>query len=106
MPPGPDSQPRDSGGDGAPDSLRRDECHAGAPARAEILALKVRAREATALFMNAQPEDVALAQSATALTFRLAAAFARLWGEGDEVILSGLEHESNASPWRNWSGRA
>ncbi|GGK90460.1 cysteine desulfurase-like protein [Deinococcus radiotolerans] len=67
---------------------------------AEILALKVRAREATALFMNAQPEDVALAQSATALTFRLAAAFARLWGEGDEVILSGLEHESNASPWR------
>ncbi|GGN27979.1 cysteine desulfurase-like protein [Deinococcus daejeonensis] len=67
---------------------------------AEILALKVRAREATALFLNARPEDVALAQSATALTFRLAAAFARLWSEGDEVILSGLEHESNASPWR------
>ncbi|PTA69411.1 cysteine desulfurase-like protein [Deinococcus arcticus] len=66
----------------------------------EILALKHRAREATALFLNAAPEDVALAQSATALTFRLAAAFARLWGPGDEVILSGLEHEANASPWR------
>ncbi|MBZ9753055.1 cysteine desulfurase-like protein [Deinococcus sp. HMF7604] len=66
----------------------------------EILALKHRAREATALFLNAAPEDVALAQSATALTFRLAAAFARLWGPGDEIILSGLEHESNASPWR------
>ncbi|WP_155297496.1 cysteine desulfurase-like protein [Deinococcus kurensis] len=72
---------------------------------AEILALKYRAREATALFMNAQPEDVALAQSATALTFRLAAAFARLWSEGDEVILSGLEHESNASPWRELERR-
>ncbi|GGR46344.1 cysteine desulfurase-like protein [Deinococcus seoulensis] len=66
----------------------------------EILALKHRAREGTALFLNAAPEDVALAQSATALTFRLAGAFARLWGPGDEVILSGLEHESNASPWR------
>ncbi|MBZ9712885.1 cysteine desulfurase-like protein [Deinococcus multiflagellatus] len=66
----------------------------------EILALKTRAREATALFLNAAPEDVALAQSATALTFRLAVALARLWGPGDEVILSGLEHESNASPWR------
>ncbi|EYB68415.1 cysteine desulfurase [Deinococcus phoenicis] len=66
----------------------------------EILALKHRAREATALFLNANPEDVALGPSATALAFRLAAAFARLWGPGDEVILSGLEHEANASPWR------
>ena len=30
----------------------------------------------------------------------LAAAFARRCGPGDEVILSGLEHEANASPWR------
>ncbi|MPY65506.1 cysteine desulfurase-like protein [Deinococcus sp. SDU3-2] len=66
----------------------------------EILALKGRAREGTALFLNAHPEDVALGPSATALAFRLAAAFARRWGPGDEVILSGLEHEANASPWR------
>ncbi|WP_027460948.1 cysteine desulfurase-like protein [Deinococcus murrayi] len=66
----------------------------------EILALKGRARAATALFLNAEPEDVALGPSATALAFRLAAAFARRWGPGDEVILSGLEHEANASPWR------
>ncbi|GAA5512991.1 cysteine desulfurase [Deinococcus carri] len=66
----------------------------------DVLALKHRAREATALFLNANAEDVALGPSATALAFRLAAAFARLWGPGDEVILSGLEHEANASPWR------
>lgn len=66
----------------------------------EVLALKGRSREATALFLNAQAEDVALGPSATALAFRLAAAFARLWGPGDEVIVSGLEHEANASPWR------
>ncbi len=67
---------------------------------AEVLALKSRAREATALFLNAAPEEVAIAQSATALAFRLSAAFARLWGPGDEVIISELDHEADASPWR------
>lgn len=67
---------------------------------AEVLALRQRAREATALFLNADPADVALGPSATALAFRLSVAFSRLWGAGDEVILSGLEHEANASPWR------
>ncbi|WP_424951505.1 cysteine desulfurase-like protein [Deinococcus sp.] len=67
---------------------------------AEVLALKHRARAATALFLNAQPEEVAMGPSATALAFRLSAAFARLWGPGDEVIISELEHEANASPWR------
>lgn len=66
----------------------------------EILALKAWAREATALFLNAEASDVAVGPSATAMAFRLAAAFARLWGPGDEVVVSGLEHEANASPWR------
>ncbi|PNY82834.1 cysteine desulfurase-like protein [Deinococcus koreensis] len=65
-----------------------------------VLGLKTQARAGTALFLNANPEDVALGPSASALAFRLAAAFARLWGPGDEVIVSGLEHEANASPWR------
>ncbi|MFC4455020.1 cysteine desulfurase-like protein [Deinococcus sonorensis] len=67
---------------------------------AEVLALKQRARAATALFLNAQPHEVAIGQSATALAFRLSAAFARLWGSGDEVIISELDHEADASPWR------
>jgi len=72
----------------------------GHAAGSEIMALKVRSREATATFINAAPNEVALAQSSTALNFRLAAAFARLWGEGDEIVISELEHEANASPWR------
>jgi len=67
---------------------------------AEVLALKGRVREATALFLNAEPGEVAIGQSATALAFRLSAAFARLWGAGDEVIISELDHEADASPWR------
>ncbi|GGR14563.1 cysteine desulfurase-like protein [Deinococcus ruber] len=64
------------------------------------LALKHHARAATALFVNAEPGEVAMGPSATALAFRLSAAFGRLWGPGDEVIVSELEHEANASPWR------
>ncbi len=71
---------------------------------AEVLALKQRARAATALFLNAQPNEVAIGPSATALAFRLSAAFARLWGPGDELIISELEHEANASPWRELEG--
>lgn len=67
----------------------------------DMIALKQRAREGTALFLNAHPGDVALGPSATALAFRLGTAFSRLWGPGDEIILSGLEHEANASPWRD-----
>lgn len=70
------------------------------PPGERVAELRARSRAGTALFLNARPEDVALAGSATALAFRLAAAFARRWGPGDEVILSGLEHEANASPWR------
>lgn len=66
----------------------------------EVLALKHRARAATALFLNAQADEVAIGQSSTALAFRLSAAFARLWGPGDEVIISELDHEADASPWR------
>ncbi len=69
----------------------------------EIAALKALARDATATFLNAGPGEVALAQSSTALNFRLSAAFARIWGEGDEVIISELDHEANASPWRELS---
>lgn len=65
-----------------------------------MLALKARARAATALFLNAEGGDVAFGPSTTAMTFRLSATFARLWGPGDEIVVSELEHESDVSPWR------
>lgn len=66
----------------------------------ELVALKQQVRENTALFMNGEAADIAIGPSATALAFRLSVAFSRLWKPGDEVIVSGLEHEANASPWR------
>jgi cysteine desulfurase family protein (TIGR01976 family) len=83
--------------------LATSSCNVGMPYPGSEAATAVRekAREETAAFFNCKPSEVAIGPSATALTFILARAFARLWGEGDEVVISELEHEANASPWRN-----
>ncbi len=83
--------------------LATSSCNVGMPYPGSEAATTVReqTREETAAFFNCKPSEVAIGPSATALTFILSRAFARLWGEGDEVIISELEHEANASPWRN-----
>jgi cysteine desulfurase family protein (TIGR01976 family) len=69
-------------------------------------ALNAAAHEATAVFVNALggAADVALGPSATALSFRFAAALSANWPRGSAVVVSGLEHECNASPWRALAG--
>ena len=63
--------------------------------------VKSEAHEGTALFVNAaSASEIAIGPSATAMSFRLAAAFARNFDKDAAVIVSGLEHECNASPWR------
>jgi cysteine desulfurase family protein (TIGR01976 family) len=83
--------------------LESASCNVGMPYPGSIAAteVKLEARRRTAEFFNCQPDEVILGTSATALNFQLARAFSRLWGAGDEVIISELEHEANASPWRD-----
>jgi selenocysteine lyase/cysteine desulfurase len=71
----------------------------------EQISLVKAAHEASALFVNAPggADEIALGPSSTAMAFRLSSAFARVFGEGDVVVVSGLEHECNASPWRELS---
>jgi cysteine desulfurase family protein (TIGR01976 family) len=65
-------------------------------------ATKLAAHEATAVFVNARGADeIALGPSATAMAFRLSAALARQMRAGEAVVVSELEHECNASPWRD-----
>lgn len=78
-------------------------CNVGMPYPGSEAAttVKAQARKETAEFLGCKPSEVAIGPSATALTFQLSRAFSRLWGPGDEVIISELEHEADASPWRN-----
>lgn len=53
-----------------------------------------------ARLMNADEDETVLGPSSTALCYRLAAALRPTWHEGDEVIVTNLDHETNVGPWR------
>jgi len=50
--------------------------------------------------VGAAPGEVVLGASTTANLRTLARALAPLWGPGDEVVVTNLDHESNIGPWR------
>jgi len=57
------------------------------------------AREAVADLVGGQAGGVVLGPNMTTLTYRMAAALARTWSPGDEIVLSELDHDSNVRPW-------
>jgi len=44
-------------------------------------------------------EGVALGPSMTALTYRFADGLSREWQEGDEIVVTRLDHDANVRPW-------
>jgi cysteine desulfurase family protein (TIGR01976 family) len=63
-------------------------------------ALTAGARQAVAdLVGAASPDGVALGPSTTALTYRFADGLAKTWREGDEIVLTRLDHDANVRPW-------
>lgn len=59
-----------------------------------------RARRAVADLLNADPGEIAFGANMTTLTFHLARALGRAWGEGDEVVVTELDHHANVAPWQ------
>jgi len=57
------------------------------------------ARERAADFLGSSPEEVAFGPSMTALNFLLTRAFARTLQEGDEIVVTALDHDANVAPW-------
>jgi cysteine desulfurase family protein (TIGR01976 family) len=57
------------------------------------------AREAVADLVGGTPGGVVFGPSATALTYLVARTLAATWQEGDEVVLSRLDHDANVRPW-------
>lgn len=58
-----------------------------------------RFRAAVADLVGADPGGVVHGRSATALAFDLARTLSAGWAPGDNIVLSDLEHDSNATPW-------
>ena len=58
-----------------------------------------RARESAAAFVNGSPREIAFGQNMTTLTFHLSRSLAREWREGDEIVVTELDHQANVAPW-------
>jgi cysteine desulfurase family protein (TIGR01976 family) len=69
------------------------------PASHRSDAIVAGARAAVADLVGGRPEGVILGPNMTTLTYRLAYALAKDWREGDEVVLSRLDHDANVRPW-------
>ncbi|GAA2447141.1 cysteine desulfurase-like protein [Streptomyces macrosporus] len=57
------------------------------------------ARAAMADLLGCRPEGVVFARSMTQATVDMARALAKEWGEGDEVVVTRLDHDANIRPW-------
>jgi cysteine desulfurase family protein (TIGR01976 family) len=63
-------------------------------------------RAAIAALTGGDAGGVILGPNMTTLTYRLAAALAKTWQPGDEVVVSELEHDANLRPWIQAAQRA
>jgi cysteine desulfurase family protein (TIGR01976 family) len=70
------------------------------PTSIETDALLADARGWLSVFLNATPQEVAFGANMTSLTFHVARALGRGWTEGDEVVVTDLEHHANVAPWQ------
>ncbi|KAI0385825.1 PLP-dependent transferase [Hypomontagnella monticulosa] len=59
--------------------------------------------EAGAQFLNAQKDEIAYGSSTTQLLRNLSFTFQ--FQEGDEIIVSSIDHEANIAPWKNLASR-
>ena len=74
--------------------------HWAYPTSEETDAILLASRQAMADFLNAAPAEIAFGANMTTLTFHLARTLGRMWGSGDEVIITELDHHANVAPWR------
>ena len=74
--------------------------HWAYPTSTETDALLDDARAVFADFFNASPADVSFGNNMTTIAFHLARGLARGWTEGDEIVVTELDHHANVAPWR------
>ena len=56
-------------------------------------------RSAIADLLGADPGGVVYGRSATQITYDFSRALAKTWSEGDEIVVTQLDHDCNVRPW-------
>ncbi|HTU96148.1 MAG TPA: cysteine desulfurase-like protein [Solirubrobacteraceae bacterium] len=73
--------------------------HGAFAASERSTAIVEEARQAVADLVNGWPQGVVLGPNMTTLTFHMADALSHGWSEGDEVVVTSLDHDANIRPW-------
>lgn len=81
--------------------LREDNANIGAPYETSVSTgeLVELAHEKAASFLGCSSGETAFGPSMTALNFLLTRTLARTLQEGDEIVVTALDHDANISPW-------
>ena len=74
--------------------------HWAYPTSEETDAIIETARGVLADFLNASPNEIVFGANMTTLTFHLARALGREYKQGDEIVVTELDHHANVAPWR------
>ena len=48
---------------------------------------------------HADPGEIVFGQNMTSLTYALSRALSRTWDQGDNIVLTRLDHDANVSTW-------
>ena len=62
-------------------------------------ALVTQARLSAADFLRCSPDETVFGANMTTLSFALTRTAGREWHEGDEIVVTKLDHDANVSPW-------
>ena len=62
-------------------------------------ALSGEAHAAVADLLGGEPGEIAFGANMTSLTLAVSRALARGWAEGDELVVTRLDHDANVAPW-------
>ncbi|HEV2864069.1 MAG TPA: cysteine desulfurase-like protein [Pyrinomonadaceae bacterium] len=74
--------------------------HWAYPSSAETDRIIEASRAALADFLGAAPSEIVFGANATTLAFHLSRTLGRTWAEGDEVVVTELDHHANVAPWQ------
>jgi cysteine desulfurase family protein (TIGR01976 family) len=83
------------------DYYRNSNANLGGPFETSVASDRIlaEARAQVAGFLGAEPNEIAFGANMTTLTMHASRTLFRELGPGDEVLVTGLDHDANVAPW-------
>lgn len=73
--------------------------HGSFPTSMKTDQLQEEAKTSVGDFLNCSPREVAFGQNMTSLAFQVAQSLRELISEGDEIVVTEMDHRANVDPW-------